>query len=398
MRRIMGVAAVRAREGLRGPVTAFLLLYLALAGAAAVAAPGEAGVERQRAVDGFALDAALFTAVLAAAVLGATSLAADRDSGREPWLRATALRDVETLVGGLLGHAAALGVLLAGMLLGFLATSGLLAGGHRAPTRVALRAEALLDGAGRPAERGVLLTRAEPEATFVLPARRADLAEGPDCRAYLMLAEFAEDLDSLPDEYPVAVRVDDGPERVLLHRTGDPLEFDLEAGSVRAEGGTRIAVRRVDPSYTLGLAPGGLLAQGHPRSFPLNALKAVLAILLALLPLAAAGAALSTCLGAPVGAAGALLFALVAKSAGFIREAASYADSGASAAARFAARTLDAAAKVLPDLADFDLSVPVVARWDVPPAQLLGLLPFALAWAAAFLVFGLIALAVRRRL
>jgi hypothetical protein len=395
--RLFAVSAVRLREGLRGPVPAFLVVYLAVVAAAAFAVPGEAGPDHQRAVDAFALDAALLVAVLAAAVLCATSLAADRDAGREPWLRATALRDLEVLAGGLLGHAAALAILLAGIGLAFLAATGVIAGGYRAPTRIAIRAQELFDAADRPAPRGVVLTRDAPEATWVLPAVRGELEPGRPCRAFAMLTEYAEDMNSLPELYPVAIRVGDGPERILRHRTGNPLEVEFLPGDLRPEGTTRVAVRRLDPAYALGLFPGGLVVQGRERSFPLNSGKALLAWFLALLPLGAAGVALSTFLGAPVGIAGALLFALLSRSVGWIAEMASHAFESTNEAARLAARVLVNAASLLPDLARFDLSVPVVTRWDIPGRSLLALAPPALAWAAVFLVLGLAARAAGRR-
>jgi hypothetical protein len=137
--------------------------------------------------------------------------------------------------------------------------------------------------------------------------------------------------------------------------------------------------------------------QGRERSFPLNSGKALLAWFLALLPLAAAGVALSTFLGAPVGLAGALLFALLSRSVGWIAEMASHAFESTNEAARLAARVLVNAASLLPDLARFDLSVPVVTRWDIPGRSLLALAPPALAWAAVFLVLGLAARAAGRR-
>ncbi len=397
VRRLTGLAVVRAREGLRGPVAAFLALHVALCVVAGLAAAGEAGPDRQRAVDGYALDAALFVSALAAAVLGATSLAADREAGRDPLLSSTALRDHERLLGGHAGHAAALLVLLAGMLLAALAASTLLGGGERAPTRKALRAGTLLDGAGRPAVGGVLLTTDAPEASFVLDAPRASLAEGPECRAFLMLREYVDDLaGAIPESYPVAVRVDDGPERVLAHRAGAALEIDLAREEVREAGGTVFRVRRVDPCYSLGLFPGGLVVQGRLRSFPLNAAKAMFGWWLGLLVLAAAAGALSTVVGAPVGAAGTLLFALLARSTGWIEEAIGYAGEWGGAT-RVSARVMEAVAAVLPELSAYDFTLPVLSRWDVEPADLVARLPAAALACAALLGLGWVVLLVRRR-
>ena len=285
-RRVLGVARLRAREGLRGSVLWFLLLFAALAIGAALATPGEPGVERQRAVDTFVLNTALLVSILAAASIGSASFPADREAGRESVLRASAIREHELLIGGLLGHAVCLLVLLFGMYLGAISITGLFAGGDRdrAATRTALRADHLVDDHGHEVvKRWCNLLLTEPSAIYTLPATAADLEPGEDAQVFVQLREMVESLDGvIPETYRVAVRVGEGPERIVTNRTGNALEFTVQREELNDAGGTRIEVRRIDPAYLLGVAPGGLVVQGAVRSFPLNLAKTFLSWFLGL--------------------------------------------------------------------------------------------------------------------
>jgi len=203
-----------------------------------------------------------------------------------------------------------------------------------------------------------------------------------------MLTEYAEDLGSLPEEYPIALRVGDGPERLLRHRTGAPLETEIAPGDLAPGGGTRVtSAGSIRP--TPWASSPAVRAAGADAVLPAERRQGPARLLLALLPLCAAGAALSTFLGAPVGIAGALLFALLARCTGWIREMADYALAGTSRAARASAEVLERLAAVLPDLSRYDLTVQVVARWDIRAGSLLALVPMAIAWSAVFLLAGL---------
>ena len=284
IRRILAVAHLRIREVARGPLLPFLILFLVSAAIAAVATPGEPGPDRQRALDGFVLDIALLVSVLAAAAFGAGSLAGDRDSERESVLHASPLKRLELLAGGLLGHGGALLILGLGLLLGTISITGLLGGGDRdrASTRIPIRAGTLLDGEGEPVTgRWLFLTRDAPEGVYLLEAARdsLDAGDGIETAAvWIQLREIVENMNfGMPEVYPVAVRVGDGPERIIELRTGNPLKFDLAIAEIARDGGTRISVHRLDPSIILGLAPGGLVVQGQARPIVWNLAKALLA-------------------------------------------------------------------------------------------------------------------------
>jgi hypothetical protein len=400
VRRIAAVALLRIREALRGPLAAFLVIFLLAAAAVALFTPGEPGPDRQRAVDGFVFDVALLVTVLAAAAIGSASFAADRESRREVLLHATPLRPAELVVGTVLGHAACLVVLVLGAAAGFLAVTGWLAGGDedRAETRVPIRATRLVDEDGRKVT-GVMLSRSRLEATYELDLRPDDPAfEAGPAKVWIHVQEFVDDLGGgIPTLYPVRVRVGKRPDLVLNHRTQNPIVIDVAAEDLVRDGPTPITIRRADPAYTLGLTPLGLVAQGPRRSFALNVAKAFLAWLLGLLVIAGAASALGTLVGAPVAVAGALLFVLLGRSLGLFREAAAFVGRASHALAGVGEDALTAVTRVLPDFQKHDLGVQVTTRWDIEGAVLLDLLGSAAAWIAvlAALTFGLLWL--RRR-
>ncbi len=402
VRRVLAVAGLRAREGLRGPVLWFLLFFAALAAAAALWTPGEPGLERQRAVDGFVLDAALLVSILAAAALGAASLPGDREAGRESLLRAGPIRDPEFLVGGLLGHAAGLVVLLFGMYLGTLSVTALLAGGDRdrAPTRTPLRAELLRDYQGRPVVgRWSYLVPTANAATYTLNATADDLEPGEDADAYVNLREIVDDMNAgIPETYPVAIRVGEGPERITRNRTGNPLTFTIDRAELAGEGGIDIEIRRIGPAYTLGVAPGGLVVQGRIRSFPQNLLKTFAGWLLGLIVVAAGANALAAVVGAPVAAAGTLLIALVGRSLGLLSEAAVHLERAHVAVAGVGRVLLELVSLVVPDLTAYDLSMQITTRWDINLGVLGSRALAALSGAGALLLLTLALRAVRRRI
>ena len=401
IRRILAVATLRAREGLRGPLAWFLVLFLAASAAGMLLVPGEPGLEHQRAVDGLVLDLGLLFTVLAAASIGAASLAGDREAGRESLLRAGALRPVELMAGGFLGQAASLAVLTVGVFLGTISLTGLLAGGDgdRTPTRVLLRAEHLLDANGdEVTDRLLALTRRVPAATYVFDAPRSALAEEPETTVRVVVVEMIDDMQAgLPQTYPVGVRVDEGPERILTLRTGNPIVIDVRRTEFREEGGTRFTIRRIDPAYTLTLLPTGFHVEGRTRSFTANLAKAFGAWFLALLIVAAAGQALSTVVGAPVAAAGAIFLGLLGRSLGVFEEALAHASRVPDALApglEFVAR---ATIRVTPDFDAFDLTEPVTARWDIDPALLADRLRNGLPGIVVLLAAALLLLALGRR-
>ena len=400
IRRILGVAGLRAREGLRGSVPWFLLLFIALAVAAALGSPGEPGVARQRAVDTFVLNAALLVSILAAAAIGSSSLPADREAGRESVLRASAIREHELLVGGLLGHAAGLLVLLFGMYLGAIAITGLLAGGDRdrVATRMALRADRLVDDHGHEVfSRWCHLKLEEPAATYTLPATAADLEPGEDAKVYVQLREVVEELGGgIPETYRIAVRVGDGPERIIEMRTGNPLEFTVERDDLNDSGGTEIEVRRIDPAYALGVAPGGLVVQGRIRSFPVNLLKTLLSWFFGLLVVVAGANAMAVVVGAPVAAAGTLLMALLGRSHDLLTEAGYHLEKLHIPMAEVLRGALGVVSGLVPDLVAYDLVRQVTTRWDIDVSVLLGRGFAALTGAAALLLLALVFRYVRR--
>lgn len=403
-RRVGAVALTRIREGVRGPVLLFLLIFLGLAIAATLITPGEPGTERQRAVDGLVLQIARLVLVLAAAALATASLSGDRDAGREPLLRATPLGPVELLVGGFLGHAACLLVLLAGMYFGSISVTGFFAGGDtdRIATRVRLQDTALFTADGRRVEnQWARLTKRHPTAYYEFDVERDKLPfdEAGGAQAWILLLEILAGRDrGFPDQYPVGVRIGGREEQILQIRRENPVKFTLRPDDIPASGPLRIHVRRVHPAFNLGLRPGGLVVQGRTRPFSVNLLKALIAWFLALLPVCAAATALSTLTGAPVAAAGTLFFVVLATSHGFFREAAGYAASGqlpAPAAGRWIIEHLPA---LLPDLSAYDLSVSLTERWDIATELLFGRMIPSLSASAVLLALAYLFLFIRRRM
>jgi hypothetical protein len=392
------VAVLRAREGLRGPVLVFLGLFLAGAAAAALLTPGEPGLDRQRAVDAYVLDVARYVSALAAIVLAAASLSGDREARRAPLLRATPLRDAELLLGGLLGHAACVLALLLGIFLGALSVTAHLAGGprDRVVTRERLSAVSLAGGK----EQGdwVFLTEDAPEAVYEVDPPREDLpfdAEPEGVKAWIRLREILDlGLESVPETYPVGLRLGSGPERVLQVTHKTPVRFTLTADHFR-DGPLRIRVRRMHPAFVLGLHREGLAIQGRPRSFALNLGKALGGWFLALLPLLATAALLSVAVGAPVAVAGTLFLLLLGLSHGLIDEAAWYAKKGMLPITGYGRGALAALGLLIPDFAALDFSLQVAERWDiglrylaeqVPGALLATMAPLAVAWGLLFVV------------
>ncbi len=400
LRRLLGVAGLRAREGLRGSVLWFLLLFSVLAIAAALASPGEPGVDRQRAVDTFVLNAALLVSVLAAASIASASLPADREAGRESVLRSSAIREHELLVGGLLGHAACLLVLLLGMFLATIAITGLFAGGDRdrAATRTALRADHLVDDQGREVVgRWLSLVMDAPSATYTLPATAADLEPGEDAQVFVQLREMVEELGGvIPETYRVAVRVGEGPDRIIENRTGNPLEFTVQRKELNDAGGTRIEVRRIDPAYALGVAPGGLVVQGAIRSFPLNLLKTFVSWFFGLLVVMAGANTMAVVVGAPVAAAGTLLMALLGRSHDLLNESVQHLEKLALPVTDIARHVIDVIIALVPDLMAYDLVRQVTTRWDIEVEVLLSRGFAALTGAAGLLLLSLGFRTVRR--
>ncbi len=400
LRRVFGVAALRAREGLRGPVLWFLLLFVALAVAAALGSPGEPGVDRQRAVDTFVLHAALLVSVLAAAAIGSASLPGDREAGRESVLRASAIREHELLIGGLLGHAACLAILLGGMFLATISITGLLAGGDRdrAATRTALRADRLTDHRGREViGRRCYLQKDAPAAVYTLSTAATELESGEDAKVFISLREVVEDMSAgIPKVYSVAVRVGDGPERIIQNRTGNTLSFTVRREELADSGGTPIEVRRVDPAYTLGLSPGGLLVQGAIRSFPVNLLKTFVSWFLGLLVVVAGANAMAVVVGAPVAAAGTLLMALLGRSHDLLAESAHHLSKAAAPIADLARGVIEAVSALVPDLMAYDLVRQVTTRWDIEFPVLLSRSLAAVTGAAGLILLALVFRAVRR--
>jgi hypothetical protein len=399
LRRVIGVAGLRAREGLRGPVLWFHILFAALAIVAALASPGEAGVDRQRAVDTFVLNAALFVSILAAAAIGSASLPGDREAGRESILRASAIREHELLIGGLLGNAACLLVLLFGMYLATISVTGLLAGGDRdrAATRTALRADRLTDYQGRAVVgRWLSLPTDASFGTYTLPATAEELEPGEDAQVFIDLREMVVDLGAgIPEVYPVAVRVGDGPERIIRNRTGNPLEFTVQREELADSGGTEIEVRRIDPAFLLGISPGGLLVQGAIRSLPVNLLRAFASWFLGLLVVMAGANAMSVLVGAPVAAAGTMLIALLGRSHDLLAESAEHLKQ-AVPTADLARGLIETVSAVVPDLLAYDLITQVTTRWAIEFPVLLGRGLAAVTGAGAFLLLALVFRAFRR--
>ncbi|MHC4470404.1 MAG: hypothetical protein ACYTDY_15215 [Planctomycetota bacterium] len=400
-RRIAAVALLRSREATRGPLTAFLVVFVLAAAAVALLTPGEPGPDRQRAVDGFVFDIGLLVTVLAAAAIGSASFAADRETGRGVLLHATPLRTAELVIGGALGHAACLLVLVLGAAAGFLAVTGLLAGGDadRSTTRRPIRAVRLLDERGREVA-GIKLRGENLAATYMLDVAREDLGveDGAPARVLIQLEEYVDDMGGgIPAVYPVSIRVGDGPDRVIRQRVDNPLEIELTADSLLPEGMTPISVRRVDPAYTLGLGLGGFVAQGHRRSFPMNVAKAFLAWFFGLLVIASAASALSTLVGAPVANAGALLLVLLGRSLGILSETAAFLARSEESLARTGAGVLRSMVDVLPDFGAYDLGLQLTTRWDIDAATISGRLGSAAAEVGVLLLLALALLVLRRR-
>lgn len=400
--RLLAVARLRATEALRGPFAGFLLLYTVLAVAACLLPPGEAGPDRQRAVDRFALDAALLVTALAAAAFGAGSLPADRESGRASLIDTGPLRRHELLGAGLAGHAGALALLVAGAFAVFLLATSLLTGGaaDRTATRVPIRAERLLSFSGEPAPHGVVLTEERPEATFLLPVGRREIeraaAGAGSVRAWVELRELYDTDSGIPVSYDVLVTVGDGPVRRITVGRGMPLSFELRPSEIRPGPDTPVAIRRIDPAMRFGLAPGGLLVEGPPRPFLRELGAAAFSWLLGLAVVAAAAAAFSTVLGAPVAVAGTLLFVLVGRSLSLLHEAAGYL-AGESPQGRILAAGLRWTAAIWPDFELYDRTRPLVARWALPLDEVAARIPAALLSVLVLLAAARLLLAIRRR-
>jgi len=388
MRRILAVARVRFAEGRRGPLPAFLLVFAGLAVAAALGAGGEPGPDRQRTVDGYVLDAALLLSALAAAGLGAASLAADRESGRESVLAAGPLRPHETLIGGLVGHAAVLALLLGGMLaLGTTVTEVLTGGsGDRAPTREQIREARLAGGSFRLDEEG-------ETATIEILAPRGAVFDGPDPRAFVGITEYeSERARNYPSAYPVAVRPGRGAEREVLKEWGRPLEVELDPGDFPEGAPLAIRLRRVDEEYDLEIV--AVAVHGRRRPLLVNLAKAGAAWLLGLLVVAAGAAALSTVVGAPVAAAATLALVLLGRGLPQMAETAGYLARGGSS---LGASVLEGAVRVLPDFRAYDLTTQVVTRWDAPATLLLERAGAAAVAVAVLLAAARLLLFARRR-
>jgi len=205
-----------------------------------------------------------------------------------------------------------------------------------------------------------------PSATYTLPATAADLEPGEDAQIFVHFREMVEELNGvIPETYRVAVRVGEGPDRIIENRTGNPLEFTVQREELNDAGGTRIEVRRIDPAYLLGVAPGGLVVQGAIRSFPLNLLKTFLSWFFGLLVVMAGANAMAVVVGAPVAAAGTLLMALLGRSHDLLRESVHHLEKLELPVTDIARSVIDVIIAVVPDLMAYDLVRQVTTRWNI---------------------------------
>ena len=129
----------------------------------------------------------------------------------------------------------------------------------------------------------------------------------------------------------------------------------------------------------------------------MNVAKAFAAWFMGLLVIAASAAALSTVVGAPVAAAGALLVALLGRSLGILEETARYLGQAEHRLAGTLSGAVEGLIAVIPDFHAYDLGEQLITRWDIDAAILLDRGAYAAVAVGVLLLVTLVLVTIRGR-
>ncbi|MCK6482101.1 MAG: hypothetical protein L6R43_18725, partial [Planctomycetes bacterium] len=329
---LLALVRLRFREALSGGVLWLVPLHFLLSLAAARAMPGPTVAARREAADGAALALAGLLALLAAVVLGAGPLPAERGRARGALVLAGTSSPAERVLAGALGAGGALLLLLLALHASALGAVEAALGGAP-PPRAWVRAISL-EG-GEPDPRDPALRWASAGAPPVVARFPGPL---PADGAVVVEARPRVGRDGgTPGLQRALVRLLPGHEGDPLLRLAAPLRRPFR---FEAPAGTReVKIERIEGNFDLGIRADLVRADAGPRTRAESRGLHAMALAGGLGAAMAAALALSTVAGSGVAAAGAGALALLCLFRGIFAEAA--ATLAASAAA---GRALEAGA------------------------------------------------------
>jgi hypothetical protein len=417
---IRPVAALRFREALAGGMLWLLPLHFVLAFAVVRTLPGPTPEARLQAADATALGLAAVLGLVAAAVMGASPLAAERLRARGTLVRSAPVSPAARVLGTALGTGAALLLLVAGLCASAMAAVDFGVGGALQAPRAFVRAVSLEGGEPDPHEPGLVwLTKRTPRATARFPeATLGDLEIDARPRfgagsampgrkeAEVFLIGFG------PPGFTSVRGMSEVLKRDSRHATASlHAPFRLMG---KENGVSEALISRVEGNLDLGIRIDGVRIETGPRARAMARSLHAMALGAGLIAAMGAAMTISTVTGAGVGAGGALALALLCLFRTLFADAAStlaYAGSmeraieaGGGGHVDAVALTgtppalapvFEALARALPEGTRFDFSA-VLAAGEVPDAGDVGRAAIlGLGIAAGFLVVAV--LGARRR-
>jgi hypothetical protein len=391
---LLPVAALRFREALAGRMLWLLPLHFAVAFWIVRSIPGPTMEARLQAADATALGLAAVLALVAAAVMGASPLAAERLRPRGTLLLAAPVSPPARVLGTALGTGGALLLLVLGLCASAMAAVDLGVGGATGSPKAFVRSVSIEGGEADPREPGLVwLTSRSPQASV----KFGESHEG------VVLIEARPRVGAgaaMPGVKKAHVHITSG---FIVHEAGmggGDLKEVLKTGSSLATAGLHspfriqvprdgirsVIVKRVDGNFDLGLRTEGIRVETGSRPRALARFFHAMPLAAGLLAVMGAALSLSTVAGAGVAAGGALTLALLSLFRTLFADAAStLAHAGAMERAVEAAHggevdavaltgtppalapLFEALARALPEGTRFDLTAAVAAN-EVPDA------------------------------
>ena len=409
---LRAVAALRFREALAGGMLWLLPLQFVIAFAVVRTLPGPTLEARHQAADATALGLAAVLGLVAAAVMGASPLAAERLHSRGTLVLAAPVSPPARVLGTALGTAGALLLLVAGLCASAMAAVDLGVGGAAKPPTSFTRASEIRTGRPDPGEPGLVWTNEKMCGVEVRFPRRLAGGETLVVDTRTRMGE-SETMPGTKRATFVFILGAEGDRRAVDHselRVPSSASFRVTVPAACDE----IAIGRARADLDLGFRLDGIRVEDGPKPRALARGLHAAALLGGLLAVMGAGMALSTVTGAGVGGGGALALALLSLFQPLFADAAdTLAHAGAMERAIQAtlkggevavaqtgtppalAPVFRAIATVLPDGTRFDLASAVAANevpWSGDVVRAVGL---GLALCAAFLAVAI--LGARRR-